>query len=289
MLCVRMPKADPSWAREVVRGGCRVPGCPDPDCSVEYGRCHCRCGKETTRARQSDRRLNLVNGEPQRYVNGHQLRQAVETRWEASAADRAAERAERESVCAREGCGNMFTPTPSQLARGVGRYCSPECARRRYPEPGFRVCAREGCDHEFRPYPSTAAQGRGLYCSRRCADLGKLGRVGKKAELVCAQCDRARHVRRWYLERGQRFCSSQCWWEWRLRHAFDTLNMGGRARRKLAGAFGKLGGRPRGYTELQQRGVLALRAETGWGIRRLAARSGLSEMQVRAILSSSKG
>ena len=59
-----MPATDPTWARDVFRGGCGIPGCPDPTCQIAYGTCHCGCGETTARARQSDRRLSLIRGDP---------------------------------------------------------------------------------------------------------------------------------------------------------------------------------------------------------------------------------
>ena len=39
----------------VVRGGCGVPGCLDPECQVAYGLCHCGCGERTSLTRDSTR------------------------------------------------------------------------------------------------------------------------------------------------------------------------------------------------------------------------------------------
>jgi hypothetical protein len=71
----------PTSSAEVPRGECGVPGCLDANCSITYGLCHCGCDEPTALARQTDRRLNVVQGEPQRYVHRHQLVGASEKRW----------------------------------------------------------------------------------------------------------------------------------------------------------------------------------------------------------------
>src|SRR5438128_1749886 len=199
-----MPVADPTWATSVVRGGCGVPGCTDPDCAIEYGVCHCGCGGSTTPARQSDRRLNLVNGEPQRFVDGHQLRDALEIRWKPSAAERAA----RVRICAWEGCETIFTPTPGQIKRGVGRYCSRDCANaslRRHPVPDERECARPRCSVRFVPDAHKAAHGRGRYCSRACRDADRWRFRRAPTPITCAHCEEQKIVKSPYYVGRQRF------------------------------------------------------------------------------------
>jgi len=209
----------PSSVVDVPRGGCGVPGCLDANCSIPYGLCHCGCGERTNLPRQTDRRLNLVNGEPQRYVHRHQLAEAIETRWAQSAPDRAA----RQRTCAREGCDVIFTPTPGQLRRGVGRYHSAKCAytaRRLHPVPHERECTRPGCAERFVPDAHKATHGRGRYCSRPCGH---------------------EHIVKspYYIGR-QRFCSRRCWglYRWRPGGGLATLakaieGCSGDIRRKL--------------------------------------------------------
>jgi len=62
------------WASQVLRGRCHVPGCSDPNCPIAYGLCHCGCGSVTALAPQSSSRLQLVCGEPHRYVKHHEAR-----------------------------------------------------------------------------------------------------------------------------------------------------------------------------------------------------------------------
>lgn len=47
------------------------------DPSVPYGYCECGCGRQTTRARQTDTRLGYVRGEPVRFIRGHANRTKV--------------------------------------------------------------------------------------------------------------------------------------------------------------------------------------------------------------------
>lgn len=55
----------------VPRGPCGTPGCDDPICSVDYGRCHCGCGRQAPIARHTSRPQHHVKGEPVRYAVGH--------------------------------------------------------------------------------------------------------------------------------------------------------------------------------------------------------------------------
>jgi len=227
-----VPSADLAWPTQVIRGGCGVPGCADPECEIEYGFCHCGCGRKTYLPRQSDKRLNLVKDEPQRYVHRHQLAGALEKRWEPSAADRGA----RQRTCARDGCEVVFTPTPAQIRRGVGSYCSHSCAKRIHPVPKERECARPACSVRFVPDAHKAAHGRGRYCSRQCrdADRWRFGRA--RVPITCLQCGRQHIVKSPYYIGRQRFCGSTCWARWRKVHAIKTLRvLRGDVRKRLAG------------------------------------------------------
>lgn len=48
-------------------------------CTVEYGKCHCGCGRSTTIAAQNSAERNWVKGEPIRYVRGHASRERGDT------------------------------------------------------------------------------------------------------------------------------------------------------------------------------------------------------------------
>jgi hypothetical protein len=80
-----------------------------------------------------------------------------------------------ERVCAREGCGERFTPTGHQAAQpGGGRFCSRACARaaQRVADPEPRACRYKHCGKIFTPWPSEAVRpGRGQFCSHRCRQL----------------------------------------------------------------------------------------------------------------------
>ena len=61
-------EADIRW------GGCGTPGCPDEDCDVPYGDCHCGCGEPAPTADKSDRERCYVKGKPRLYKVGHSRR-----------------------------------------------------------------------------------------------------------------------------------------------------------------------------------------------------------------------
>jgi hypothetical protein len=247
---------------EVPRGGCGVPGCLDAKCSIPYGLCHCGCGEPTVLARQTDRRLNLVKDEPQRYVHRHQLAGAVEKRWAPSEADRAA----RQRTCAREGCETVFMPTPDQLRRGVGNYCSHSCARRLHPVPDERECARPGCSERFVPDASKAAHGRGLYCSRPCRDADRWRFSRARVPITCANCGEEKIVTSPYYVGRQRFCSRRCWglYRWRPGGGLETLakaieGCSGDIRRKLKLRLAPKPGRRRTHNDEVREWVRNLR------------------------------
>jgi hypothetical protein len=61
-------------AAEIDRGGCGTPGCPDPDCDIPRGQCHCRCGGLAPLATASERKRGYVRGEPLMFILGHNRR-----------------------------------------------------------------------------------------------------------------------------------------------------------------------------------------------------------------------
>jgi transposase len=202
--------------------------------------------------------------------------------------------------CAREGCSNMFRPTPGQLRAGHGKYCSRECdheAHRIHPVPGPRVCAREGCENIFTPGGSNVAMGWGKYCSNRCAAVSTSAHQKKKGrDVACLNCGKTewRYDSQLRNEHGV-FCSRECWGEHRWKHGIaispDVVSLrSGRARQKHLGrwggrAAGSRGGRRSAVTEEQAQRVLELKREhPEWGRRTLAGITGLSEKQVRRVL-----
>ncbi len=87
--------------------------------------------------------------------------------------------------------------------------------RRRYPDPEERTCAGDGCDVRFTPTPSKAAQGEGRYCSKACSARvasAISNELRKNGEFVtCPGCGGSRYLSASRLERGSRYCSSECY------------------------------------------------------------------------------
>ena len=186
-------------------------------------------------------------------------------------------------VCAREGCKNVFRPTPAQVRKGFGKYCSRACdheAHRIYPQPEERECER--CGNRFRPTGSNVAMGWGRFCSRRCSALSTSAHERKKGRLVaCLNCGRER----WQYDSniGAGFCSRECWNRYRWRHGIaisdDVVSLvSGRARQRWKGRWngrhgaldGRDGGRPALSTKAQAAEVWRLHHE-GLSTRNIAA------------------
>jgi AraC-like DNA-binding protein len=163
------------------------------------------------------------------------------------------------------GCGQRFTPTGAQVARGGGRFRSTSCANRvtgrlkseQREQRGhgrYIACANAACPKERWVWASAEARrGSGLFfCSRRCWGLYRWRRaIGVKRTIESL------------VERG--FASKADRHKWKRRWN------------------GLLGGAPRKtWTHLQARAVLELRSE-GLGIIKTAQRTGLSEWTVRQI------
>jgi hypothetical protein len=259
------------------------------------GLCECGCGQKTQPARQTDSRLGNVKGEPQRFVRGHQLRGALEKRWTSTSRDRAA----RQRVCGRAGCKVEFCPTSGQLRRGVGLYCSVECAgiaKRRHPVPEIRVCARPGCATTFRPAADKAANGGGRYCSPDCVRRDRWRFSRARTQITCAHCGATKIVKSPYYVGRQRFCSRRCWGRSRWKTGQFPIDLviktwwSTHAWRHWEGRFyGKAGGgRPRSaersdYETTLER-IRTLYEETHGSERELARRTGESRRMVRLAL-----
>lgn len=184
-------------------------------------------------------------------------------------------------VCAREGCEKVFRPSPAQLRKGFGKFCSGPCdheAHRKYPQPEERVCARDGCETRFTPKGSNVAMGWGKFCSPRCSALSTGAHVRKKGrEVVCLECGRTKW--RYDSTIGAGFCSHECWGKYRWKHRGETISdnlvslRSGRARqqwrgrqaghRGAAGGIegGREGGRPPKATKAQAAECWRLREE----------------------------
>jgi hypothetical protein len=211
--------------------------------------------------------------------------------------------------CAREGCDSMFRPTRRQLELGYGRFCSRECdheQHRIYAKPGPRDCAH--CGKSFTPNPDKGwaeTQNWNRYCSRRCfgaAQRGPRQRSSKGQYVECGNCGRPKWLYDCELAIDHpegRFCSPECHAEHRRRYPwpgyrnFLSPAASGLARQRVIGAregrrAGRAGGRKRGYTDLQAKGVRRLReSDPSLGVQRLAKQTGLTVWQVRAIVAGS--
>lgn len=119
-------------------------------------------------------------------------------------------------VCARQGCDNVFRPTPAQIRKGFGKFCSRECdheAHRIHPRAEERVCARPDCQNRFIPDGFNVAAGWGKYCSSRCSALSTSAHQKKKGRVVaCRKCGKEewRYDCQLTNEHGE-FCSRECW------------------------------------------------------------------------------
>lgn len=191
-------------------------------------------------------------------------------------------------ICAREGCVNVFRPSPRQLRNGDGRFCSRKCGReahRIHPQPDERVCARHGCENRFTPGAWNAAHGWGSYCSKRCSALSTGAHRRKQGRLVpCRNCG----AERWRYDStvGAGFCSLKCATTYRWKHGIgispNVWSLAtGRARQKHLGRWGgskggaagieggREGGRPPTATREQSEEIWRLRDE-GHSVREIA-------------------
>lgn len=106
-----------------------------------------------------------------------------------------------ERVCARDGCGQMFTPKrPEQRFCGVG--CGNSFRQQPKPEPVTRVCARAICGVTFTVPRETSPA---LHCSVRC---GVRARVGEVVRRRCAWPPCGRELVA--ATKTQRYCDRAC-------------------------------------------------------------------------------
>jgi DNA-binding CsgD family transcriptional regulator len=201
-----------------------------------------------------------------------------------------------------QSCGTVFTPRfPSAAVReNQGRYCSWDCrieGTRKYPPAAERACTR--CGKTFRPsaWQVLHRPGAGTYCSAACRKGGQL--------VACAHCGKEKYQHPSRLSRRSnpaRFCSLECWglYRWKHAEALEQLVAGmlrdqllrGRRKQVWLGRWrgaeaGHKGGRPRGYTDDQQRRASGLR-KNGMSIRAIARITGLSKRQVEYLVTSVK-
>jgi transposase len=255
---------------------------------------------------REERRRRAVELHQQQGLSTQKVADALGCTWETARRDleaagftfRHSKRAivVEERECARDGCSNMFRPTPGQLLDGHGKYCSRKCdheAHRIHPVPEERVCARDGCENRFTPGASNVALGWGHYCSRRCSALSTGAHQRKKGrEVDCFHCGKTEWRYDSQIVRNEHgvFCSRECWGEYRWTHGIAispkvvSLARGG-ARQKWHGRWsghkgaaggiegregGREGGRPPKATKEQAAECWRLHAE-GRSTRQIAA------------------
>jgi hypothetical protein len=100
-------------------------------------------------------------------------------------------------------CGKSFTKSPSDIARGRGRYCQQACQTAAMQKSVERSC--EQCGDTFRPRPDAVAAGWGRYCSTDCRAAAQR----KKIALPCETCGTT-VTRKPSSVRGRTFCSALC-------------------------------------------------------------------------------
>lgn len=188
-----------------------------------------------------------------------------------------------ERVCARDGCENVFRPTPRQVRKGFGKFCKRECdheAHRIHPKPEERVCARPGCGTRFTPEGFNVAMGWGSYCTQRCSALMTAAHKKRAGQIVsCAQCGKDFWRYNSALRRqASRCCSHKCWglyrWEQGIAISPDVVSLArGRARQRWLGRWagpkgaeagrtgGAKGGRPTKATPEEQVAMFRLANE----------------------------
>ena len=98
--------------------------------------------------------------------------------------------------CQRKGCREYLLIWPSEVRRGLGRYCSAQCVYRANRKRVKSTCRK--CGKEFEHYPAK----RRVNCSRRCN-----GTARDRVTIQCAICgvdvvDTPR--------RNRKFCSLNC-------------------------------------------------------------------------------
>lgn len=184
-----------------------------------------------------------------------------------------------------ESCGVEFDRPPANLSSG-SNYCSLRCKAQSQLVRIVVQCESCGIDVERRP----SEIGARVYCSQMCRNVDPAwNRRVAIVESTCEHCGRS--FERWHSA-GQRFCTYGCWGRFRWKHGLVSTIMlsTSRARSRWLGRwkganYGKLGGRPRGYTEAKVDEVLGIKARNPkLGVRPIALRVGLSKDQVHEIL-----
>lgn len=141
-------------------------------------------------------------------------------------------------------CGKEFYKRPSELKRGLGKFCSTECLHKWQSQnlsgknsPNWkggeieRICLF--CSKKFHIRPSQIKRGRGRFCSRRCQHRwqsqnwkGKNSPKWRRVKRICQTCKKEFLTHPAWIKRGDgKFCSLKCFGIWNIRHMKkkDTL------------------------------------------------------------------
>lgn len=117
-------------------------------------------------------------------------------------------------------CGRAFLAYPSEIARGR-QFCSRSCKslhyqaqqRKEHPVKLCRICQQPVQDKPSRMVARA-------FCSRACYGWSKIvdkeGLTSRRVTTHCQQCGTEVIRKPW--ERNRRFCSRQCWAQFRSLH-----------------------------------------------------------------------
>lgn len=113
-------------------------------------------------------------------------------------------------------CGKPFYASPSNVKKGLGRFCSKACmgkSRDRRVTQNCAICGKEYLIHAYE-----AEQGLGRFCSKSCEGRWRAGPrgprwMGGNLKVICQNCGTEFPIRR-YREGKAKFCSPKCKGEW---------------------------------------------------------------------------
>jgi hypothetical protein len=102
-------------------------------------------------------------------------------------------------------CGKEFGALPSEIRRGGGKYCSPECSVRGHIKAKECTCLQ--CGKIFLQTPARLNKGWGKFCSHACAYKYKSTLQTRE----CAYCGKKFITQTYKLDSGVgKFCSQKC-------------------------------------------------------------------------------
>lgn len=107
-------------------------------------------------------------------------------------------------------CTNEYQAFTVNLRRGMGLFCSMECAHyaRGHLPPIDRKCPICGC--EYTVAQSRWDDGKGRYCSSECHNVGRKNRQSIRA---CGCCGKEVNLPQYKIDRDSFFCSRDCFFE----------------------------------------------------------------------------